>query len=78
MLAAPLCGKNIACGSTEADHRRECEARHWIREGYFARDRVDGLMERITKHRGAEAAAVLRAEMRRQWARRAEWLEPRT
>lgn len=33
-------------------------------------------MERIAKRRGEDAAAALRNEMRRQWTRRAEWLEP--
>lgn len=61
-------------GRTDAAFRLQCEARHWIRQGYFERDRVDGLMETLTKHRGAEAAARLREEMRRQWACRAEWL----
>ena len=61
-------------GRTDEAHRRECEARHWITEGYFARDRVEALMERITKHRGADAAAALRDEMRRQWARRGDWM----
>ena len=56
------------------DYRRECEARSWIRQGYYSADRVDALMERIAKHRGQTAAAQLRAEMRRQWARRGEWL----
>lgn len=63
-------------GRTDEAHRRECEARQWIREGYFDRDRVEALMERITKHRGAEAADALRREMRRQWTLRAEWMEP--
>ena len=63
---------------TDEAWRRECEARQWIREGYFQRDRVDGLMERIASRRGAEAAAALREEMRRQWTRRAEWLEEST
>ena len=63
-------------GRADEAHRRECEARHWIREGYFALDRVEALMVRITKHRGADAAEALRSEMRRQWALRADWLDP--
>ena len=63
-------------GRYDEAYRRECEARQWIREGYFARDRVEALMERIAKRRGEDAAAALRNEMRRQWTRRAEWLEP--
>ena len=66
----------LAPGRSDEAYRRECEARQWIREGYFARDRVEALMERIAKRRGEDAAAALRDEMRRQWTRRAEWLEP--
>lgn len=62
-------------GRTDEAYRRECEARHWIREGYFAKDRVEELMARISQRRGEAAAAALRAEMRRQWSLRAEWLE---
>lgn len=62
-------------GRTDEQFRRECEARHWIREGYFSAARVDELMERISKRRGAEAASALREEMRRQWQRRTEWLQ---
>ena len=58
----------------DEDYRRECEARSWIRQGYYSADRVDALMERIAKHRGSAAANQLRAEMRRQWSRRGEWL----
>jgi len=35
--------------------------------GYDSPARVDGLMTRIAKHRGAAAADELREEMRRQW-----------
>lgn len=62
-------------GRTDEDHRRECEARSWIKQGYFTASRVEELMQRIAQHRGAQAAAVLREEMRRQWSRRGEWLE---
>lgn len=61
-------------GRTDAAYRLECEARTWIKQGYFTKDRVDELMIRIAKHRGEESAAALRAEMRRQWGRRSEWL----
>ena len=47
--------------------RQECEARDWLRRGYTSPAMVDDLMRRIEKHRGAEAAAALREEMRRQW-----------
>lgn len=65
-----------ARGRTDEAFRRECEARHWLREGYTSAEAVEDLMKRIAKQRGADAAEVLRSEMRRQWARRAEWLEP--
>jgi len=62
-------------GRQDAQHRSACEARHWIREGYYTGDRVNELMTRIAQRRGAAAATALREEMRRQWARRAEWLD---
>lgn len=61
-------------GRTDAAYRIECEARSWIKQGYYTQERVDELMIRITKHRGTEAAANLRKEMRKQWAMRSEWL----
>lgn len=51
----------------DEDHRRECEARTWLRMGYDGPAAVDDLMVRIAKHRGQAAADALRAEMRRQW-----------
>lgn len=57
-------------------YRRECEARHWLRSGYQDAATVDELMQRIEKKRGSGAAAELRQEMRRQWARRREWMDP--
>lgn len=48
-------------------HRRECEARDWLRRGYAAPAKVDELMVRIEKHRGKASADALREEMRRQW-----------
>lgn len=54
-------------------HRLECEARHWLRDGYVTPQMVGELMGRIEKHRGVPAAVELREEMRRQWIRRAEW-----
>ena len=62
-------------GRTDAAYLLECEARHWLREGYSTPRRVDELMERIRSRRGAEAADALRQEMRLQWTRRDEWLE---
>lgn len=61
--------------ATVEDHRRACEARHWLREGYSTPALVGELMERIAKKRGEGAAQELRLEMRAQWARRAEWLD---
>lgn len=55
-------------------HRRECEAREWLRRGYSTGSAVEGLMRDIARQRGQESADRLRAEMRRQWARRSEWL----
>lgn len=56
-------------------HMLECEARNWLRQGFNQARAVDELMERIAKHRGQPAADALREEMRRQWGRRAEWLQ---
>lgn len=70
--------KSRRAGLTTEQHRSECEARHWIREGYFNAARVDELMDRIRKRRGSEAAEALREEMRRQWLRRSEWLARET
>lgn len=66
--------KSRQVGRTDAVHRLECEARHWLREGYTRREQVDELIQRIAKRRGEGAAELLRDEMRRQWARRADWL----
>ncbi len=64
-------------GRTDPAFRLECEARHWLREGHTTPDAVDALIGRIRERRGAAAAEALRGEMRRQWARRAEWLDAR-
>jgi len=61
-------------GATE-EHRRACEARHWIRQGYRNSKWVNELIARIAQCRGAAAAEELREEMRRQWKRRREWME---
>lgn len=55
-------------------HRRECEARDWLRRGYTTGPKVEELLALIEKKRGHPAAHELRLEMRRQWARRAEWM----
>jgi len=52
----------------------ECEARTWLRKGYTTAERITDLTALIAKHRGAAGAARLIEEMRRQWARRSEWL----
>lgn len=64
-------------GRTDPAFRLECEARHWLREGHTTADAVDALIGRIRERRGAAAAEALRGEMRRQWARRSEWLDAR-
>lgn len=48
-------------------HRLECEARDWLRRGYTTMEKVEELMEKITKKRGIKAADELRQEMRRQF-----------
>jgi hypothetical protein len=58
------------------DHRRECEARDWLRRGYTTPAKVEQLLTLIEQKRGPHAAHDLRAEMRRQWARRREWMTP--
>lgn len=60
-------------GNCSGQHRLECEARHWLREGYTTPGKVAGLMARIEKHRGIAATVELRDEMRRQWKRRHDW-----
>ncbi len=60
--------------STEA-HRRACEARQWLREGYITEAKVNDLMERISSKRGCAAANALREEMRLQWKNRTTWWE---
>ena len=60
--------------TSSAEHRLQCEARHWLREGYNTPETVADLMTRIEAERGRTAAAELRKEMRRQWSRRREWL----
>jgi len=57
------------------EHRRACEARHWIRQGCNSGRWVDELIARIAGKRGPAAAEILREEMRRQWVCRREWME---
>ena len=54
--------------------RHECEARHWLRQGYTTPKLVAELQARIAAKRGEDAAEALVQEMRRQWKRRAEWM----
>jgi hypothetical protein len=58
--------------STEA-HRRACEARQWLRDGYMSEAKVDELMQRVAAKRGSAAATALREEMRQQWKTRFTW-----
>lgn len=54
--------------------RAICEARHWLRQGYTTASKVEELIGRIAEKRGPARAEALRADMREQWRRRAEWL----
>jgi hypothetical protein len=51
-------------------HRKACEARYWLDQGYTTAERVEELMGRIAARRGKDAADELREEMRRQWPNR--------
>jgi hypothetical protein len=64
----------MALPAHDEHHRRVCEARFWIRQGFVDATSVDALLERIAKRRGQAAADALRAEMREQWRGRAGWL----
>lgn len=55
-------------------HRRECEAREWLRLGYATPERIADLKQRITARRGEAAAEHLIDEMRRQWQKRDNWM----
>lgn len=55
-------------------HMLECEARTWLRKGCTTAERIEELTELIGKKRGAASALRLVEEMRRQWKRRADWL----
>jgi len=58
-----------------AQHRRECEARTWIRAGYINDSKLLELRLTLGKHRRPEAVEQVVEEMRRQWQRRREWME---
>lgn len=53
----------------------ESEARTWLRKGYNTPERVAVLAAMITEKRGSVAANRLIEEMRRQWQRRADWMQ---
>ncbi|MCS3807786.1 hypothetical protein [Xanthomonas sp. 4461] len=57
---------------TEA-HRRQCEARYWLRQGYTDVRSVSLLQQLIAAKRGDQAALELRDEMREQWRSRRQW-----
>ncbi|WP_372178393.1 hypothetical protein ACCQ23_08090 [Xanthomonas axonopodis pv. phyllanthi] len=57
---------------TEA-HRRQCEARYWLRQGYTDAKSVGLLQQLIAAKRGDQAAKDLREEMREQWRNRQQW-----
>lgn len=53
----------------------EAEARGWLRRGYNSPDAIERLAELLQEKRGKRYNVDrLVEEMRRQWARRAEWL----
>lgn len=58
----------------DGQHMLECEARYWLRRGNTTPEKVAELGEVLAKKRGAAAVERLIDEMRRQWARRREWL----
>lgn len=68
------CRDYITAMLAQETHRHQCEARGWLRRGYTTRPKVAELVRVIAEKRGQEAADALRAEMRRQWNRRGEWL----
>jgi len=54
-------------GDYSEQHRRECEARGWIRRGYTDKASVDELRQRIAHKRSPKAADELIQEMRRKY-----------
>lgn len=60
----------------QEQHRRDCEARAWLRDGYTSPEKVDDLMRRIAQRRGQAAADRLRQDMREQWRLRRVWWTP--
>lgn len=66
--AAAPAPAEVGAGAAEVEtFRRECEARHWLANGYRSPSAVDALMTRIIRARGQAAADSVRDEMRRQW-----------
>ncbi len=60
-------------GAAVEQHRRECEARHYLRQGIHTRSKVDALIKTIAARRGEREAEALRAAMREQWRARGAW-----
>ena len=54
--------------STE-QHRRECEARYWLKQTGGRKAEVDALIFRIEARRGKQAAQQLLTDMRNEWER---------
>ncbi|MEB1933764.1 hypothetical protein VDR75_09350 [Xanthomonas campestris pv. campestris] len=54
-------------------HRRQCEARYWLRQGYTDARSVALLQQLVAAKRGDQAAQDLRDEMRQQWKARRKW-----
>lgn len=58
----------------QARFRLECEARAWLRAGYTNKSMLDELRKMLGKHRRENAIEQVIEEMRRQWARKDEWM----
>lgn len=58
----------------QAQLRRECEARAWLRAGYANAAKLVELKTLLRKHRSEAAVDMVIEEMRRQWVRREEWM----
>ena len=52
----------------------ELEAQAWLQKGYNSTTGIDQLREQLKAHRTQANINHLVDEMRRQWARRREWM----
>lgn len=55
--------------SDSEQHRRECEARHWLSRGYGSPGKAKELHDRIAAKRGPAAADRLIEDMRQEYRR---------